>query len=479
MPGYNFTRLPLRVFVETQEGGGEFLSRPRVVALREFGPLNTIYHCGRKYQVNQLTSQIIEASLFNGAVSRKAGYFLPPAQKNIEVCPFSGAQLSEAGNKDLVTELLEMGESRAIPKHRITCEEEERLSRGYDLRTFFTVDEGHMDRIRKAVIKSAGEPLLTIRYIPAARLREVNFGWRTNNHGEGFPIVTTTGIWKHAIPKPKPDDKEPPPPIRKVKLTTSDTADALYIEPMKALGLAGNGVLTLQYALLRGISQIFQVESSEIGSESLGQADAPNILLYEAAEGSLGILSQFVNDPKAFLDVVAAAQGIMNYDDPKYKGPASYDDLLSYYNQRDHQKLDRFLIQDALTRLLSCQVELPGARPNEDYETQYKRLCSTLDPASSLERTFIDFLYERSLRLPDAAQKSFPNLYCQPDFYYESNAWVFIDGSPHDKPEVRERDTEMRQRMRAMGHDVLVYYYRDDMKAFIDSRPDIFRKVRT
>ena len=40
LPGYNFTRLPLRVFVPTGSTAGEYISRPRSVALREFGPRN-------------------------------------------------------------------------------------------------------------------------------------------------------------------------------------------------------------------------------------------------------------------------------------------------------------------------------------------------------------------------------------------------------------------------------------------------------
>ena len=39
LPGYNFTRLPLRIFVPTGSTDGEYISRPRSVALREFGPL--------------------------------------------------------------------------------------------------------------------------------------------------------------------------------------------------------------------------------------------------------------------------------------------------------------------------------------------------------------------------------------------------------------------------------------------------------
>lgn len=477
LPGYNFTRLPLRVFVETQEGGGEFLSRPRSIALREFGPLNVIYHSGRKYKVSQLVSQSIEQSLRSVGISARSGYYLGEEQKTLEICPFSGARLSEAGNRREVTHLLEMGESRATQQNRITCEEEERIARGYDIQTFITVDAGHMDRIQRATLKCDGEPLLNLRYIPAARLVDINFGWRSQRE-QGFPILTATGIWKASPPQPRGDGAETPA-CALVKLHTSDTADALYIEPMKALGLDRNGVVTLQYALLRGIADSFQVEPSELGSETLGSAEAPNMLLYEAAEGSLGILAQFVSVPDVMRRVVDAAIKLLRYDDPAYKAPASYDDLLSYYNQRDHKILDRHLIRDALERLRACQLEIHGDGPVEAYEDQYARLCATLDPASTLERTFIDHLHARSLRLPDRAQQDVPELYCRPDFFYAPDTWVFIDGSPHDRPEVREKDMEVRQRMRALGHDVLVYHYRDDLDAFVASRPDIFRKVRS
>jgi hypothetical protein len=334
-----------------------------------------------------------------------------------------------------------------------------------------------MDRIHTATLKSAGEPLLNLRFIPAARLCKINYGWR-NQAREGFPIVTTTGIWKPGIPKPKADDPHPPAPIHLVKLMTSDLADALYIEPMKALGLDANGVLTLQYALLRGIGQEFQVEPSEIGTQSLGVPEAPNILLYEASEGSLGILSQFVIDPTVFRRILEAAVRILRYDDPSYIAAASYDDLLSYYNQRDHQVLNRHLIKNALTRLLSCQLEILPLGSSEDYETQYARLCATLDPASTLERQFIDRLHKLGLRLPDSAQKNVPGIYCCPDFFYQPGAWVFCDGTPHDSPVAREKDMDIRNLMRAKGHDVIEYHYRTDLDTLLASRSDVFRKVR-
>ena len=94
LPGYNFTRLPIRVFLPTSDSSGEFVSRPRPIALREFGPLNVIYHNGRKYRVCQLVVQDAESALDEAKISKKAGYFLTKDQKDLEICPFSGVSLA-------------------------------------------------------------------------------------------------------------------------------------------------------------------------------------------------------------------------------------------------------------------------------------------------------------------------------------------------------------------------------------------------
>ena len=56
---------------------------------------------------------------------------------------------------------------------RISCEEEERVSRGYEINTYFTVDGGHLERIRKAVVRSS-QPTPTEQ--PEA-MREAIEGW--------------------------------------------------------------------------------------------------------------------------------------------------------------------------------------------------------------------------------------------------------------------------------------------------------------
>ena len=395
-------------------------------------------------------------------------------QINRETCPFSGLNLGDSANRQHLHHLLEMTESRAEETARITCEEEERISRGYDIESFFHVDGGDFANIRLARARTGNSHLLNLRFIPAARLVSLNKGWRFQKNG-GFPMGMTSGNWHSSMPDPDPDAREE---HRLVKLWTSNLADALYIEPIEALGLDPDGVVTLQHALKRAIESEFRVEPSEIGVSAIGDPACPNILLYEAAEGSLGILSQFVDDLNTFRRIINAAKQVCRFEDEEYKAPASYDDLMSYYKQRDHQRLDRFLIRDALDKLGLAEIEIQSSAAFRDYEEHYRHMLRDLDPNSSTERTFIDYLYQNGLRLPDAAQKRVPGIYCQPDFYYEPRIWVFCDGSPHDQKDVRERDENQRQLLITRGDEVWSWHYRDDLAAAIAQRPDIFRKVR-
>jgi hypothetical protein len=475
LPGYNFTRLPLRIFIPSGQSSGDYISRPRAIALREFGPLNVIYHNGRKFKVNQLVLQSPEDAITDAKVSTKVGYFLTGDQKLLENCPFSGVSLADNANKDFLTDLIEMQESRAEEIDRISCEEEERISRGFEIDTFFTVE--NLDRVRKAVARAGDDQLLNLRYLPAARLVYVNRKWRTSPH-IGFPLGMVNGFWKPKIPDPPKDAAQQPEPHKLVSLMTSNTADALYIEPIQPLGLTAAGVISLQHALKRAIEAEFQVEPAEIGVVAVGNMAAPNILIYEAAEGSLGILSRFADDPGVLHRIVKQAQKICRFDDLDYKAKASYDDLLSYQNQRDHKTLDRFEIKDALDKLLTCTVEVQTNTDYKSYEDHYHTLLPALDPNSTLERTFLDYLHDHGLRLPDSAQKQTPGVYSQPDFFYRPDTWVFIDGSVHDKPDVKADDAKKRGELRAQGMEVLVYRYDDDLASFVASRPDIFFKVR-
>lgn len=381
LPGYNFTRLPLRTYIPIGNSG-EYLSRPRTIAIREFGPNNVIYYNGSKFRIDQLVLQDVENKLEKAKISVNSGYYLSGDQYNTEVCPFSGVPLSSNEDRKIFIDLIEMGESKTEEVERISCEEEERLSKGFDIETYFSVPGG-IDSITTAHIRSGEDKFLKLQYVPAAKIIHINTRWRVSKE-VGFPIGLTTGYWKKSNAESSSEE------IRRIQLYTTDTADALYIEPIKSLALNPDGIVSLQYALKRAIESVFQVESREIGVTPMGDPKHPNIFIFEAAEGSLGILSQFVENKDVFKDVVQEAIRLLRYDDESYQEPASYDDLLNYYNQRHHLIIDRFLIEDALAKLATCEIEIVTNPELGDYDEHYQKLVRAIDPNSSTEKKFIE-----------------------------------------------------------------------------------------
>ena len=477
LPGYNFTRLPIRVFV-AEGDAGEYISRPRLIALREFGPRNILYHQGQKFSVNQVLVNDPSQARQSAKVCLGSGYWLEGSQADYNLCPFTGVDLTNTKNRRHFTDLLPLSESRATRRENITCEEEERSRLGFEIETYFSMPDGDMSRVRKAHIFSGDEELLHLSYIPAAKLIQVNIRDKSRNN-EGFLMGLETGVW-HASAESvakRTGPNETPEETALVMPFTHDTADALYIEPLVSLALDREGVLSLQYALKRAIETHFQIEPSELGVTSMGGADTPNIFIYEAAEGSLGILNQLATNKDAFKKIIEQAIKICRFDDTHdVDTPATYDDLLSYYNQPHHRDLDRWAIKDALDKLKACRLELQTS--TEPYEDQYQRLCKQMDQNSSTEAQFLKFLYDHGLRLPDSAQKTVDGIYVMPDFFYEPDVWVFCDGTPHDDPSIMADDKKKRKAIKDRGDEVIIYYYKDKLEDLVAKYPDVFTPVR-
>jgi len=477
LPGYNFTRLPVRAYLPVGDQG-VFISRPRPISLREFGPYNRIYHNGAKYEVVRQQISDFDHLLTRARVSLQSGYFLKDAQYDLTHCPFTHVPIHGEGNGTVLPRLIEMTEVQARAVESISCEEEERSRRGFDVTTYFAIDTDLHD-VRTLSLQSDDKELLTIKYIPAARLYFVNNGWRFYRDKE-FVIERKTGFWKKSPRVTQTDEEKVTNPIEHVRLYTTDTADALYLHPSAALGLTKVGILTLQYALKKAIENVFNIEPGEIAGELMGETEQPNIMIYESAEGSLGVLSQIVDDLNRFRRVIEEAYHICYFDldsaEERKKPRASYDDLLSYYNQRHHRDIDRHLIKGALEALMTCRPEAQGTT-RESYEDHYQRILQGLDPNSALELRFLNHLFERGIRLPDQAQYLVRDLYVQPDFFYQPNVVVFVDGSVHDQQTVRDDDSRKRRALRHDGFRIIEYTYRDNLDEIVQRNADIFTTV--
>jgi superfamily II DNA/RNA helicase len=485
LPGYNFTRLPIRAFLGNRyREEGEFVSRPRFVALKEFGPNNFIYHNGGKYRITRMQSWQADINLHTVKISNRTGYALLDGEsKGVNNDPITGIELK---GQDLVTpynNLLELGESEARPQERISCEEEERASTGFDIDQFFSFARG-IQGTKQVTIKEGGQPLLQVIYDQAAKLIQINKRWKiSKNRDEGFAIGRKSGRWKKSkdLEKNDPDD-----PAVNVRLYTTDTADILYIQPVKELGLENEGVFSLAFAVKRALEKLFQVEEGEIGVWIMGSTnEAKNILVYEASEGSLGILSQLIENAQRLKQLFIEAYKAMHFDPATHEDTrsdlpkASYDDLLSYYNQRYHEQLDRFAVKEPLERLMDCSID--NQQGGKTLDEQYRYLMENYDLNSSTEKPLIEYLYRHGILLPDKAQFNVPGCYVNADFIYKTSigyTLVFCDGSVHDRPSVREEDLRKRQACRDSGYDVIEWHYRESLDSLVERRKDIFRKVR-
>ena len=488
LPGYNYPYLPVRAFVG-RFGDGEFLSRARAVALSEYGPFNRIYHEGSQYQVErvQLSPEEPEKRFLRAKVCNSCGYVHCEADLDCDICLCCATPLTGETALRLET-LLEMPTVIARQSERITCDEEERLRRGYEIATYYQFAlgaDGRPQRQDAAALAPDDAELAGMTYAPAATLWSVNHKWRASDE-EGFRLDLTRGRWLR-----RGDDDAPPGSnIRHyVRLFVRNTSNAVLVHPdigdPDDEATTNSFVYTLQYALVAGVAARYQVESSELGSEVIGEGLGRRILIWEAAEGGLGVLRRLVDEPDALSGVASLALEIMHFDpdtgedmrppEDEVHGcaRACYDCLLSYYNQRHHRLLDRHLVRDLLLSLKGGRVRVEIA--GRSYDEQCQWLMSETDSRSALERQFIDHLYRTRRSLPSHAQMHVPEAECTPDFAYEGlHVCVFCDGSVHDQPQQQGRDEAARRRLRELGYRVITIRYDRGLEEQIAEHPDVF-----
>lgn len=499
LPGYGFTRLPIRAMLQQSNDEVEFVSRPRTLALREFGPKNIIYHCGMKYQVKQMMVSTQFATV-QFRYNPKTGMIFKAierlAKDNTEISNvvpkndfLTGEALSGTNVKVIPGSCLQLTDMKAQEDERITCQEEERFKAGYSIETYFSTDTPK--EISQCEIKIDDVHLATIHYIPSCKITYIMKPKAENR--DSFTINMLNGYWASENDKEKArkDDEgkgttTETEKFRDVKLYTTVTANALYLQPMVALNMIGEApVRTFMYAIKQAIEDVFQVESGEIGVDIMGDTKTPNLFVYENSEGSLGVLSRIVKEYDMYCEVMKKTYEIC-FDQSQYTKdelealtPASYDNLLNYYNQPYHKMIDVRTIYEPLNMLRQAKIELKTEGQSESYEEMYERLQSQRDQSSSTEYEFLKYLHEHGLRLPDEAQPMFKkeDLYIMPDFRYDKRTYVFCDGTPHDKPEVKADDANKREILEDMGYTVIVWYYKDPLSDFVAKHRNIFKKV--
>jgi ATP-dependent helicase YprA (DUF1998 family) len=519
LPGYSFPRLPLAAFIPAEKktrnnGQGDYVQRPRFLAISEFGPGAFIYHEGTRYEVTKVTLPAREDG---------TGVNLTEI-KRCQVCgylhegngPTGHEKCEQCGSAALATmnRLMRLLAVKTRRRDRINADEEERQRAGHEIVTSLRF-EPHGERSSQQTSHlrdSSGQEVAELTYGDTALIRRMNVGLRRrkNKSEIGYLLDTVDGTWSRRVEDDQPgagdgDAHTVPaaPPassgrVQRVVPYVEDHRNALLMR--LPAWTKPEQRMAVMYALKRAIEAEFQLEDNELAAEPLPGRDgdqAWNVLLFfEAAEGGAGVLRRLAAEHGRNRAVARRALELLHFDADSAAdlgksehaaepcAQACYDCLLTYGNQWEHQRLDRHLAKDLLVQLRDADLVIGGAG-GEDRASQVDRLSGL--SSTTLERDFVTFLDGGGYRLPDQAQETVDGLYVRPDFAYrrsDVDAAVFVDGPHHDTAKQKERDEAARKKLARAGWLVLRFHHEDNRHAgcgepptwqqVLDDNPTVF-----
>ena len=497
LPGYSFPRLPIAAYIPV--GGryrkdGDYVQRPRFLAIREFGPRALIYHEGARYEVTRVQlapDSAGEVVTYQAHRCSRCGYHHEVAPGN-DLCEMCGTRLAAP-----LTGMLPLHTVFTRQRERISSDEEERRRAGFRIVTSYRFQD-HGDRPGQldAIVKNAAEQTVArLSYGDSATVRRTNLGPPRKPDGEadGFLLDPVTGRWEtknHAAAEPGGSADDPEPTDRSVRVIPF-VQDRRNIAVLRLANPVDTGVAgSVMFALERGIEAVFQLEDSELDSELLPPEDGPRdrMLFTESAEGGAGVLRRLQAEKDALARAAREALRIAHFnpdtgadlggvDDRHPCGKACYNCLLSYGNQLVHELIDRHRARDLLLAIAGG-VTLPAQRGLSRTD-QSRALIAQAD--SGLEARFVQWLKDNGYRLPDQAQVTVPGAYARPDFVYQrpgAPVAVFIDGPVHDDEAVAQRDATAAERLENDGWYVIRIRHDADWTDIADNNPTVFGSGR-
>ncbi len=493
LPGYSFPRLPLAAYIPTRRShfeDGDFLQRPRFVAVREFGPGALIYHEGSRYQVTRVQLPPDSGGkLTTGKAMRCEGCgYHHPVQRKADRC-----ELCDQPLKGAITGLLHLHTVYTTKREKISSDEEERRRAGFRVITSYRFqDLGDRLSRQDALVGDDEGTIARLHYGDSADVHRINLRrLRTKpDEPDGFWIDPVTGKWlnqqqaKNAVSDPTelPLVEEDGRERGMRQLVIPYVADRRNIAVLHLdEAVSKETALSLMYALERGIEAAFELEDVELTSELLPPDEGPRdrMLFTEAAEGGAGVLRQLQSDPESLARAARVALTICHVDPDtgvdfdKACTRGCYDCLLTYGNQFDHRHIDRSLIRDLLLRLADSQTLPTGQGVSRTDQMKTLTFASDTD----LERRFVTFLKENGHRMPDQAQVLIEEVYARPDFVYRlpgAQVAVFVDGPVHKDPHVAQRDVEAEERLEDAGWEVVRISHDEDWATAVGRHEYVF-----
>ena len=339
-----------------------------------------------------------------------------------------------------------------------------------------------------------GPNLATLTYGDSAMMRIANVGRRRRKDAadRGFWLDLTEGRWlseKAATDSPvDTDGMDAAEDVRrkaKVIPYVEDRRNILILRLSHRVD--ETTATTLRYALERGAEACFQLEDSELSSESLPDLDGRGrMLLTESAEGGAGALRRFVTESDALARIARTALEVAHFD-PNTGADlghapgarercerACYECLLAYGNQHAHALIDRHAIRDLLLELSRSTTKAgAGGRSRGEQRDilQSPRRFWARAATSSCGWTSTDCGCRTARRSPSVRpRRGLTSSSTSPT----GPVAVFVDGPVHDTDHQAERDAAAEDRLADAGWMVVRVRHDEDWDAVVSRYPSVF-----
>jgi len=367
---------------------------------------------------------------------------------------------------------MELPNQHARPEEYITSDEEERRRQGYDINSYYERSDPQAYDLEGDGIEAR------VTYEGSANIVLVNSGLRDADEDDlnGFALCMECNRWLTSEDQIESHVDEDDPDCyanaseeaikREIELFSEGQHDTVTLttplpsdlEPEQTEGF----YRTLKETVYQGILVAFDLDEEEIDTfvkPATGDYGQVTIVIYETSEGGAGVLHSLMDEAR-FRQVVREAQTVLHGDlDDTGCERACYECLLSFYNQREHEYLDRILVESWLENMETAALTEESAKSDQSDKEKFNDLLEACD--SSFEREVLHCIQNQGFELPDEAQKVIYDgkmPIAKPDFFYDRSGRsiaVFVDGPDHEKDYVKKDDEQKRAKLKRMGYRVI------------------------
>ncbi len=477
LPNYGFPSSSTVLSFYTSD---DEIQRDKVLAIREFAPGNSIYFKNNRYLVSfarprtekqrPIREKLIICSKCNTAL-------LGEHANQASACPICGNSFVGLHPNP---NAMQMPDMLAISPHRITSDEEERMRLGYAVSTHYEMG----DKINRFSVSSKEGVSFEIEYEHNGKIITINKGTRKSQQDgqdTGFILCSACNRWlfgEDRINDHINEDSQRPCPknateediIKNINLYTDGIHDVAALNiPLPAYidqSVSESFYVTLKESILQGIQVTLNVDENEIDGMIIPNPAHENefsIILYETAQGGIGAIKA-LTDQNRFNEIIKRTLELLHDIEPERDGcdRACYECLLNFYNQIEHEKMDRHLVIPFLRKLTNASIQPLSISKSGKTLDELLNKCQ-----SNFERNVLQEIQKRNINLPDEAQKIISEKdisIASADFFYKPDIVVFVDGSPHEKDYVQKADEDKRRKLKALGYRVVSIKNVDDIE---------------